>query len=138
MIFLWVGLALLGVAIFVYALIKWIIPSISKAIKNRKNSKEQANNEHNEEKVNEVQYVQGSHDEEVAYGGSYSDVIDGQKIMYDAEVQQNNEDQEQSLEDLFNKVHVPTSVKDEINQASPRLKAILLSGVLQDKKYEDL
>ena len=138
MIFLWVGLALLGVAIFVYALIKWIIPSISKAIKNRKNSKEQANNEHNEEKVNEVQYVQGSHDEEVAYGGSYSDVIDGQKIMYDAEVKQNNEDQEQSLEDLFNKVHVPTSVKDEINQASPRLKAILLSGVLQDKKYEDL
>lgn len=138
MIFLWVGLALLGVAIFVYALIKWIIPSISKAIKNRKNSKEQANNEHNEEKVNEVQYVQGSHDEEVSYGGSYSDVIDGQKSMYDAEVQQNNEDQEQSLEDLFNKVHVPTSVKDEINQASPRLKAILLSGVLQDKKYEDL
>ncbi len=143
MIFLWVGLAIVGVCAFVYACYKWIIPAIIKSIKSKKEKKELEN----QEKFNEVQLaskdtvITGVKPEEVEYGSnreeySYVKNIDDNAVQdKNALLDVEDEDFDKFLKSLENEKN--DNIKNEIKHASPKLKAILMSGVLQDKKYDE-
>ena len=153
MIFLWVGLALLLVCGFIYALFKWIIPAIIKAAKDNKEKKKKKENEIPDEIIEPVVTInpvekasKGSHGflkkEEVTHSENYKEVA---YVTEDAQAEQNAEpisdakeedaEFEQFLKHLENNNN--KDIKTQIKSSSTKLKAIIMSGALQDKKYKD-
>ena len=155
MIFLYVGLALLVICGFIYALFKWIIPASIKRVKANKEKKEKALKEIPDEIIEPITNInpvekstKGSHEylnkEEVIHSDNYHEVAylkDEQKVqeqvMEDSQSEENSEDADferflKNLENSNNK-----NIKTQIKSSSTKLKAIIMSGALQDKKYKD-
>ena len=153
MIFLWVGLALVAIVGFIYALFKWIIPAIIKSASASKERKQKKQREIPDEVIEPVVTInpvekasKGSHSylnkEEVIHSDNYKEVaylneepVAEQNNGEEQEV--NNEDAEfeqflQNLENNNNK-----DIKTQIKSSSTKLKAVIMSGALQDKKYKD-
>ena len=150
MIFLYVGLALLGIVAFIYALIKWIIPNIPFLIKKIKEKRAKKKEQEKEEQsVPSVELAtKGAHNlagsEEVTHSQNYKEVAylqedetSQEKIENDKQEQESDKDEEfqQFLKNF--KKNNEENIKTQIKTSSPKLKAILMSGALQDKKYID-
>lgn len=142
MIFLYVGLAILSIIFFIYALIKWIIPWIIKLVKQAKEKNRKKAEKKHEEEPQVSLAVKGEHAEEVSYGDTYKEVAyipeeqkhEEESVENEAKHDENEEFQ-QFLKDF--KENKETDIKTQIKTSSPKLKAILMSGALQDKKYKD-
>lgn len=148
MIFLYVGLVVFGAIALAYALYKWLIPMIIKAIKNKKARKEEEV-EDNYMEVNEVELSsKGSHadidKEQVTYSDNYREVTyfpDKEKTakVESEVVEESNAENDEKLvwaNDLET-VKVDRGIRTQIKKSSPKLKAIIMSGALHDKKYKD-
>lgn len=152
-IFFRLGIYLALIMIATYVTIKWLVPYIKKAVAERKEEKEKKRKEIPDEvidpPVNTVELsTKGSHKylkkEEVTHNENYHEVSylendeqaseQGEQVASEQASDQ-NEEFEQFLKNLENKNN--KNIKTQIKSSSTKLKAIIMSGALQDKKYKD-
>ena len=143
-IFVQVGLVILGIFVLCYSLYKWILPFIIKKTKERNKIRKNKQDYEFEENYNQVEIVtKDVRVEEMAKEGvelssklKEIDYIPEQKEGQ-FELNLNSKDkQDDEFEAFLNQINnEKCSIKNEIKDASPKLKGVILSGVLQDKKF---
>lgn len=143
-IFVRVGLWTLVIFVVAYSLIKWIIPFIIKKVKEKKtirNDKKEYDLKENyneveivtkDTKIADVQKQEMELSENLKEVDYMPDDNQGETQVNKKVVVERDEEFESFLREI-NKDNV--SVKKQIKNASPKLKGIILSGVLQDKKF---
>lgn len=137
MIFVWVGLAILLISVCIYVIIKLVPYLIVKIRKRKQFQKEKLEQEClSKVKIAKKGAIDSIDNETVELSENYKEVAYvPAKEQADLVDDSNFDDKSLDFEEFLKNSNRRMTVGEQIRCANPKMKAIMLSGVLQDKKF---